>query len=170
MKITDILNEINYGDYARKARMSKALAQMNKGFGRDNPDTVAKADQTIAKREKGLARHKVRVDKYWADRDAKEKAEREQAMRDKYAGVDIDAEIEKLKPALQRAYNDYQYGARNTWSQGRDEYQRLQARIQELERAKKFLGGETESASGGATASGAVASGRGKGRPDSIVV
>jgi len=71
---------------------------------------------------------------------------------------------------LKSAYNDYQYGARNTWSQGKDEYDRLSAKVRELEYAKKVLGGEQESASGGATSSGAIAQGRGKGRPDSIVV
>lgn len=151
MRIKDLLSESElseislkgFGDYPKKARMSQAMAQMNKGFGYPGDH-----DKTIAKREKGLASHKARVDKFWAEKNAKDQAEREQAMRHKYAGVDIDAEIEKLKPALQRAYNDYQYGARNTYSQAHDEYNRISARIRELEQAKKFLG---EMATSGAT-------------------
>lgn len=128
-----------FGDYAKKAQMDRAMSQMGSAFAaspEDREKNLAKA----AKREKGLAMHKTRVDKYWAEKNAKDKADREQAIRDKYAGVDIDAEIEKLQPALKAAYHEYQYGARNTYKQGEEEYHRIGAKIQELERAKKVLG------------------------------
>ena len=170
MKISHILSEVTLGDYRKKAQLSQAGASMNKFFNRDDPEKVAAADQTIAKREKGLGRANARAEKYRASQEEKQKADREQAIRDKYTGVDIDAEIEKLQPALKSAYNDYQYGARNTWSDGKARYDQLSARIRELENAKKVLGGNQESASGGSTSSGAVPQGPGKRRPDSIVV
>mgnify|MGYP006269760751 CR=1 FL=1 len=171
MKISQLVSEISLGDYTKKAKLKQAGAQMSKAFGNDrSPEKMAQLDREIANRGKGLERAKVRTDKAHAEYEAKRKAEYEQGIRDKYAGVDIDAEIAKLQPAIKSAYNDYQYGARNTWSQGRDEYQRLSARVRELEYAKKILSGEQESATGGATGSGSITQGRGKGRPDSIVV
>lgn len=170
MKISHILSEVTLGDYRKKAQLSQAGASMNKFFNRDDPEKVAAADQTIAKREKGLGRADARAEKYRASQEEKQKADREQAIRDKYTGVDIDAEIEKLQPALKSAYNDYQYGARNTWADGKAKYDQLSARIRELENAKKVLGGNQESASGGSTGSGSITQSPGKGRPDSIVV
>jgi hypothetical protein len=172
MKISDILSEVTLGNYRKKAQLSQAGAGMNKFFNRDDPAKVAAADQTIAKREKGLGRADARYDKLRASQEEKAKFDREQAIRDKYTGVDIDAEIAKLQPALKSAYNDYQYGARNTWSQGKAEYDRISAQIRGLENAKKVLGGEdpAESATGGGMSTGGNATANGKGRPDSIVV
>jgi hypothetical protein len=156
MKVTEILSEVSlkgFGDYAKKAQMDKALSQMGSAFAA-SPEEREKNLAKAKRREKGLARHKTRVDKYWAEKNAKDAAEREQAIRDKYAGVDIDAEIAKLQPALKRAYHDYQYGARNTYSQAHDEYNRISAKIHELERAKKVLG---ETATAGSTSAGNIA-------------
>ena len=157
MKINELVEGIvdevslkGFGDYAKKAQMDKALSQMGSAFAA-SPEDREKNQARAARREKGLARHKTRVDKYWAEKNAKDAIEREQAIRDKFAGVDIDAEIAKLKPAQQRAYHDYQYGARNTYSQAHDEYNRISAKIQELERAKKVLG---ETATAGSTSAG----------------
>ena len=154
MKIKDLVENIvdevslkGFGDYAKKAGMDRALSGMSAAFA-PSEEEREKHKVRMAKREKGLARHKTRVDKYWAEKNAKDAAEREQAIRHKYAGVDIDAEIAKLKPAQQRAYHDYQYGARNTYSQAHDEYNRISAKIRELENAKKVLG---ETATTGAT-------------------
>ena len=170
MKISHILSEVTLGDYRKKAQLSQAGASMNKFFNRDDPEKVAAADTTIAKREKGLGRADARYDKYKQQQATQAQSDAEQRIRDKYTGVDIDAEIAKLKPALQSAYNDYQYGARNTWSDGKAKYDQLSAQIRGLENAKKVLGGNQESASGGSTSSGSVPQGPGKGRPDSIVV
>lgn len=171
MKISQIigkLDEVSLGNYQQKAQKAKALAQMGAMFGGD-PEQRAKDLATFKKREKGLGMAKVRSDKAAAQAAAQRKAEYEQGIKDKYAGVDIDAEIAKLKPAMKRAYDDYQYGASNTYSDARDEYQRLQGKIQELERAKQILGGTQEFASAGSTSASAVPSAHGK-RSDTIVV
>ena len=147
-----------FGDYAKKAQMDKALSQIGSAFAA-NPDDRAKNLAKAAKREKGLAMHKTRVDKHWAEKNAIDKAEREQKIRDKYAGVDIDAEIAKLQPAIERAYHEYQYGARNTWSQGRDDYERLKSKVRELEQAKEIIGGVDEDAPFLAKAAGGLALG-----------
>jgi hypothetical protein len=156
MKITElvegIVDEISLGDYTRKAKLDQAGRSMSMAFGHDqSPETKAKHTHKINKREQGLARAKARSDKWAADRAAKAKADHEHSIRSKYAGVDIDAEIAKLKPAMQRAYHDYQYGARNTYSQAHDEYSRLAGKIRELENAKKVLGELNENATPGAT-------------------
>lgn len=139
------LDEVSLGDYYKKATMGKAMAQMGAGFAR-SPEEREKNLGIAARREKGLARAKSRSDKFWADKAAKDEAEREQAIRTKYAGVDIDAEIAKLKPAIDSAYHEYQYGARNTYSQGRDDYNSLKAKVQELERAKEVLSKDIDEA------------------------
>lgn len=154
MRAQEFLNEISRGDYHKKATMGRAMAQMSAGFAR-SPEEREKHLAIAARREKGLERSKARTDKFWAEKNAKDEADRLQALRDKYAGVDIDAEIEKLKPALQSAYHEYQYGARNTYSQGRDDYHRLQAQIKELERAKNAL---SEDATPGATSAASISS------------
>lgn len=132
------VSEVSMGDYYKKATMGKAMAQMSAGFAR-SPEDREKNLGIAARREKGLARAKARGDKRAAAMAAARAAEQEQKLRDKYAGVDIDAEIARLKPAIERAYHDYQYGARNTYSSARDEYQSLQAKVQELERAKAVV-------------------------------
>jgi hypothetical protein len=154
MKILDIINEVSLGDYHKKASMNRALSQMSAAFGK--PEDKEKHLHKAAQREKGLARAKVRTDKFWAEKEAKEKAEREAAIRAKYADVDIDAEIAKLQPAIKRAYNDYQYGARNTWHQGKEEYDRLKGQLYNLEQAKKILGKLDETATAGSTSAGNV--------------
>ena len=153
MRITEVdskvLSEISLGDYTKKAKLKQAGAQMSKAFGNDrSPEKMAKLDREIANRGKGLERAKVRTDKIHANAEAKRKAEHEAKIRAKYTGVDIDSEIEKLQPAIKRAYNDYQYGARNTWHQGKEEYDRLSARVRELEHAKELLSGLNEASPG----------------------
>ena len=134
------VNEVTLGDYSKKAQMDRALSQMSMAFGNDqSPERKAKLQHKMARRDVGLDRARVRGQRAQAAADAKRRAEYEQSMRDKYAGVDIDAEIAKLQPAMRNAYDDYQYGASNTWSAGKDEYNRLRAQVQELERAKKIL-------------------------------
>ena len=129
------VNEISLGDYSKKAGMSRAMAQMNKAF-----NYPGDHDTTIAKRTAGLDRAKARSDQATAKATAKATADSEQKIKDKYANMDIDAELERLKPALARAYNDYQYGGSNVYHLARDEYNQLSAVQQELQRAKKLLG------------------------------
>ena len=57
------LAEVSLGDYRKKAAVNKAVAQANKFFDRDNPEKVADADRTIAKRERGLGRADHRLDR-----------------------------------------------------------------------------------------------------------
>jgi len=164
MKINElvegIVDEISLGDYSRKAKLDQASRAMSRAFGHDQSDeTKAKHSHKIDRREAGLARAKARAERMAAERAAKAKADHEQAIRAKYDGVDIDAEIAKLKPALDRAYSDYQYGARNTWSQGRDDYHSIQGKIQQLQQAKKILGGLDEEATAGGTSAGMVSVG-----------
>jgi len=64
MKISHLISEVTLGDYRKKAQLSQAGAGMNKFFNRDDPEKVAAADKTIAKREKGLGRADARLDKY----------------------------------------------------------------------------------------------------------
>ena len=138
------VDEVSLGDYHKKATMKKALAQMGAAFA-SSPEDREKNLAIAARREKGLARSKERSDKFWAKKAADDKAAHDQQIRDKYAGVDIDAEIARLQPAIKSAYNDYQYGARNTWHQGKAEYDRLTAQVRELENAKEILGNTSES-------------------------
>lgn len=153
--VEGIMSEISRGDYHKKATMGKAMAQMSAGFAR-SPEEREKHLAIAARREKGLERSKARTDKFWAEKNAKDEAERLAQTRAKYAGVDIDAEIAKLQPAIKRAYHEYQYGARNTYSQGKSDYDSLMAKVHELERAKKALG---ESATAGATSAANVSVG-----------
>ena len=62
-----------------------------------------------------------------------------QNIKTKYAGVDIQAEIDKLKPALQRAYQEYQYGSSNTWRAARDEYETIADEIKKLQQAGEIM-------------------------------
>jgi len=133
------ITEVSLGDYYRKANMAKAVAQMGAGFAR-SPEEREKNLAIAAKRQQGLDRAKVRTDKFWADKAAKDAADHLEQTKTKYAGVDIDAEIAKLKPAIQRAYHEYQYGARNTYSQGKADYDRLMGQVRELQQAKELLG------------------------------
>lgn len=132
-KIAEISDKVMH-DYRRQAHY--AIQGHKFGSKKDDPNAAA----IIAKREKGMAQA---GNKIVARRDAQMAQRREaenQRLRDKYAGVDIDAEMAKLKPAMDRAYHEYQYGARNTWSQGRDDYQSLSGKMAELQRAKAALG------------------------------
>jgi len=137
------LAEVSLGDYRKKASMDQALAKIDANFSRD-PAKQAKAHHTIAKREKGLGRAKDRSDRELAAMASRRKSEHEDNLRKKYSGVDIDAEIVRLQPAIKNAYNDYQYGASNTWSQGKDEYDHLMSKVRELKQAKELLSGVDE--------------------------
>ena len=135
--------EVSLGNYRKKASMDQALAKIDANFSRD-PAKQAKAHHTINKREKGLGRAKDRSDRELAAMAARRKSEHEGNLRKKYSGVDIDAEIARLQPAIKNAYNDYQYGASNTWRQGKDEYDHLMSKVQELKQAKELLSGVDE--------------------------
>ena len=131
MKINDVITEVSLGDYPEKARAGQSKA-MRSAMSGGTPEERNKQWAVHDKRKRGLARAEPRI------RQANIAAA-EQALRDKYAGVDIDAEIARLQPAIQDAYNDYQYGASNTYKQGQNRYESLAGQIKELQRAKQLL-------------------------------
>lgn len=83
------LAEVSLGDYRKKAALSKATSQMDKFFGRDDPEAVARADQTIAKREKGLGRADARAKAYTPPTAAPADLEKQQRdLTAKYPNID----------------------------------------------------------------------------------
>jgi hypothetical protein len=78
--------EASLGDYRKKAALSKATSQIDRFFGRDDPAKVARADQTIAKRERGMARADARVKPYTAPPVDLEKRQRD--LTTKYPNID----------------------------------------------------------------------------------
>jgi hypothetical protein len=143
MKIAEMLNdeqmdEINLGDYRKKAALSKATSQIDKFFGRDDPETVDHAEKNIAKREKGLARADVRSARQLA---AMPKYEPPQESPEELA-----AKLAKMKARFRHlGGTSYQYADR--MSDNDREAEDLHRAIQHIERK---LG---ESASAGATSS-----------------
>jgi hypothetical protein len=81
--------EASLGDYRKKATVNKAMAQTNRFFDRDDPAKVAAADQTIAKREKGLARADARIKSYTPPPAAPADLEKQQRdLTAKYPNID----------------------------------------------------------------------------------
>jgi hypothetical protein len=81
--------EASLGDYRKKATVNKAMAQTNRFFDRDDPAKVAAADQTIAKREKGLARADARAKAYTPPVAAPADLEKQQRdLTAKYPNID----------------------------------------------------------------------------------
>lgn len=146
MKIAEMLNdeqmdEISLGDYRKKATLNKAMSQTDKFFGRDDPEKVAHADRTIAKREKGLARADVRSARQLA---AMPKYEPPQESPEELA-----AKLAKMKARFRHlGGTSYQYADR--MSDDDREAEDLHRAIQHIERQ---LG---ESASAGATSSASI--------------
>jgi hypothetical protein len=107
------LDEVSLGKYREKAQLSQAGAKMNKFFGRDDPAAVAAADQTIAKREKGLARADARIKSYTASPVDQDKQRRD--LADKYPNID-----ELVRQAELRRDPDYEYADGPAYYDGRD--------------------------------------------------
>jgi len=121
------VSEVSLGDYRKKAALSKATSQMDRFFGRDDPATVAAADQNIAKREKGLARADARVRPYTPPTHDAEKYQRD--LTAKYPNIDeLVAQAEKRRdPYYDRAEGNAYYRGR----EAEQNYQRLK-QIQRL--------------------------------------
>jgi hypothetical protein len=113
--------EASLGDYRKKAALSKATSQMDRFFGRDDPATVAAADQTIAKREKGLARADARTQPYTPPKFDAEKHQRD--LTAKYPNIDqLVADAERNRdPYYDRAEGNAYYTGR----EAEQNYQRL---------------------------------------------
>jgi len=128
MIINDLYNnkktavaEANLGDYRKKAQLSRAMAQTNRFFGRDDPEAVAQADQTIAKREKGMARADARVKPYTPPVHDAEKHQRD--LTAKNPNIDeLEADAEQRRDQhYDRAEGDAYYRGR----EAEQNYQKL---------------------------------------------
>jgi hypothetical protein len=83
------VNEVSLGDYRKKAAVSQAGAKIDQFFGRDDAAKVAAADQTIAKRERGLARADARTKPYTPPAAAPADLEKQQRdLTAKYPNID----------------------------------------------------------------------------------
>ena len=162
MRITDLINEVTtkgYHSAAQKDKMSNIVKTMFKDPADPN---VVDAKRKIANRDQGIGRISDRNEKAMAATAAQ--ARQQQITQDRENLPTLIKDLEQLKkefdPNFDRS-DDY-----SVW----DEQRNLQAQIKSLQDRINAAGGARESASGGATSSGAVPAGRGKGRPDSIVV
>lgn len=124
--INDTVKEVSLGDYRKKAALSKATSQMDRFFGRDNPEKVARADQTIAKRERGLARADARVKPYTPPPVDKEKQRQE--LTDKYPNID-----ELVRRAEVNRDHDYEYADGQAYYAGQEAEQKYQ-RLKKIQR------------------------------------
>ena len=125
------VSEVSPGDYRKKAMMSRAMAQTNRFFDRDDPAKVAAADQTIAKREKGLARADARVKPYTPPAQDAEKMQRDLTAR--YPNID-----ELVAAAEQRRDPNYDYAEGNAYYDGREAEQNYQ-KLKQIQRVIQGL-------------------------------
>jgi hypothetical protein len=149
------VDEVSLGDYRKKAALSKATSQIDQFFGRDDPAKVARADQTIAKRERGMARADARVKPYTAPPVDQDKQRRD--LADKYPDID-----ELVRQAELNRDPNYEYADGPAYYAGRDaehKYHRLkqiQRMIRGAELDEMDFGGvsqNTDSATGDVTTS-----------------
>jgi hypothetical protein len=123
--------EASLGDYRKKAAVSRAMAQTNKFFDRDDPEAVAKADQTIAKRERGMARADARIKPYTPPAQDAEKMQRD--LTAKYPNID-----ELVADAEQRRDPNYDYAEGNAYYAGREAEQNYQ-KLKQIQRVIQGL-------------------------------
>ena len=125
------VTEVSLGDYGKKAQLSRAMAQTNRFFDRDDPAKVAGADQTIAKREKGLARADARRQPYTPPAQDAEKMQRD--LTAKYPNID-----ELVAAAEQRRDPNYDYAEGNAYYDGREAEQNYQ-KLKQIQRVIQGL-------------------------------
>lgn len=123
--------EASLGDYRKKAALSKATSQMDRFFGRDDPAAVARADQTIAKRERGLARADARIKPYTAPAHDAEKYQRDLTAR--YPNID-----DLVRKAELNRDPNYEYADGPAYYQGREAEQNYQ-RLKQIQRVIQGL-------------------------------
>jgi len=138
MLINDLYNnkkqgvtEVSLGDYGKKAMMSRAMAQTNRFFDRDDAAKVAAADQTIAKRTKGLASADARRQPYTPPAQDAEKQQRD--LTAKYPNID-----ELVAKAEQRRDPNYDYAEGNAYYDGREAEQNYQ-KLKQIQRVIQGL-------------------------------
>jgi len=149
------VSEVSLGDYRKKAQLSQATSKIDRFFGRDDPAKVAQADQTIAKRERGMARADARVKPYTAPPVDQDKQRRD--LADKYPNID-----ELVRQAELNRDPNYEYADGQAYYDGRDaehNYHRLK-QIQRMIRGAELdemdfggVGQTTDSATGDVTTS-----------------
>ena len=128
------VSEVSRGDYRNKAMVSQAGAKIKKFLDRDDPAAVASADQTIAKREKGLARADARVKAYTPP--AAEPADLEKQQRDltaKYPNID-----ELVRRAELNRDPNYEYADGQAYYTARDAEQNYQ-KLKQIQRVIQGL-------------------------------
>jgi hypothetical protein len=125
------VSEVSLGDYRKKAQLSQAMAQTNRFFDRDDPAKAAAADQTIAKREKGLARADARIRPYTPPAQDAEKMQRD--LTAKYPNID-----ELVAAAEQRRDPNYDYAEGNAYYDGREAEQHYQ-KLKQIQRVIQGL-------------------------------
>jgi hypothetical protein len=123
--------EASLGDYDKKAQLSRAMAQTNRFFDRDDPAKVAAADRTIANRTKGLARADARRQPYTPPAQDAEKMQRD--LTAKYPNID-----ELVAKAEQRRDPNYDYAEGNAYYAGREAEQNYQ-KLKQIQRVIQGL-------------------------------
>ena len=123
--------EASLGDYRKKATLDKALAQTDRFFGRDDPAKVAAADQTIAKRERGLARADARIKPYTPPKFDAEKYQRD--LTAKYPNID-----ELVRKAELNRDPNYEYADGQAYYAARDAEQNYQ-KLRQIQRVIQGL-------------------------------
>ena len=123
--------EVSLGDYRKKAMMSKAMAQTDRFFDRNDPAAVAAADQTIAKRERGLASADARSKPYTPPVHDAEKQQRDLTAR--YPNID-----ELVADAEQRRDQHYDRAEGDAYYRGRDAEQNYQ-KLKQIQRVIQGL-------------------------------
>jgi len=126
--------EASLGDYRKKATMSRAMAQTNKFFDRNDPAKVAQANRTIANRTKGLAGADARSRPYTPPEHDAEKYQRD--LTAQYPNID-----ELVAKAEQRRDPNYDRAEGNAYYNGRDAEQNYQ----KLKQIQRVIQGLSES-------------------------
>ena len=127
-------------DYRNKAAVSRAMAQTNQFFGRDDPAVVAAADRTIANRTKGLARADARRRPYTAPPVDQDKQRRD--LADKYPNIDELVRQAELRrdPQYDRADGPAYYDGRDA-EQNYHKLKQIQRMIRGAELDEMDFGG-----------------------------
>jgi hypothetical protein len=123
--------EASLGDYRKKAAVSQAGAKIDRFFDRDDPAKVAAADQTIAKREKGLARADARIKPYTPPQHDAEKYQRD--LTAKYPNID-----ELVRKAELNRDPNYEYADGQAYYAARDAEQNYQ-KLKQIQRVIQGL-------------------------------
>ena len=128
------VSEVSLGDYRKKAAVSQAGAKIDRFFGRDDAAKVAAADQTIAKREKGLARADARIKPYTPPTAAPADLEKQQReLTAKYPNID-----ELVRRAELNRDPDYEMADGQAYYAARDAEQNYQ-KLRQIQRVIQGL-------------------------------